>query len=40
MLHFWTADQTDILGMQDLKLPQLGLGLRVLKRDGYGFLRS
>jgi len=37
MLHFWTADQTVILGMQDLKLPQLGHGLRVLASDGYGF---
>lgn len=41
MLHFWTADQTVILGMQDLKLPQLGHGLPVLSGEQYGvFVRN
>ena len=41
MLHFWTADQTVILGMQDLKLPQLGHGLPVLSSEQYGvFVRN
>ncbi|ARY92508.1 MULTISPECIES: biotin/lipoate A/B protein ligase family protein [Lacticaseibacillus] len=41
MLHFWTAEQTVILGMQDLKLPQFGHGLPVLASDHYGvFVRN
>lgn len=41
MLHFWTAEQTVILGMQDLKLPQFGHALPILANDHYGvFVRN
>lgn len=36
-LHFWTLAQTVVLGMQDLKVPDLAAGLRALRNRGYAY---
>ncbi|KRM71270.1 lipoate--protein ligase family protein [Lacticaseibacillus brantae] len=37
VLHFWTLNQTVVLGMQDLKVPNLPAGLAALRNRGYTY---
>lgn len=38
LLHFWEAERTVILGMQDTRVTDLARGLEVFTRHGYRFL--